>query len=83
TKHMYADLEIRVEDAEVSQKHVNLFQPVMFYTAEQGRPVELVINSIRHDHIHGYISAPRYSAAELAVSSPDGANKRQTLELPR
>lgn len=83
TKHMYADLEIRVEDAEVSQKHVNLFQPVMFYTGEQGRPVELVINSIRHDHIHGYISAPRYSAAELAVNGPDGANKRQKLELPR
>ena len=83
TKHMYADLEIRVEDAEVSQKHVNLFQPVMFYTGEQGRPVELVINSIRHDHIHGYISAPRYSAAELAVNGPDGANKRQKLEVPR
>jgi hypothetical protein len=84
TKHMYADLEIRVEDAEVSQKHINLFQPVMFYTAEQGRPVELVINSIRKDHIHGYISAPRYSAAELAVSGPDGAaSKRQKLELPR
>ena len=84
TKHMYADLEIRVEDAQVSQKHVNLFQPVMFYTAEQGRPVELVINSIRHDHIHGYISAPRYSAAELAVIGPNGgANKRQKLELPR
>jgi len=83
TKHMYADLEIRVEDAEVSQKHVNLFQPVMFYTAEQGRPVELVINSIRKDHIHGYISSPRYSAAELAVSSQEGANKRQKLELPR
>jgi hypothetical protein len=83
TKHMYADLEIRVEDAEVSQKHLNLLQPVMFYTGEQGRPVELVINSIRHDHIHGYISAPKYSAAELAVSSPDGANKRQKLELPR
>lgn len=81
TKHMYADLEIRVEDAEVSQKHLNLFQPVMFYTGEQGRPVELVINSIRHDHIHGYISAPRYSAAELAAS--DGAAGRQKLEVPR
>lgn len=81
TKHMYADLEIRVEDAQVSQKHVNLFQPVLFYTAEQGRPVELVINSIRHDHIHGYISAPRYSAAELAAS--DGAAGRQKLEVPR
>lgn len=82
TKHMYADLEIRVEDAQVSQKHVNLFQPVVFYAGEQGRPVELVINSIRHDHIHGYISAPRYSAAELAASSPDGAG-RQKLEVPK
>lgn len=81
TKHMYADLEIRVEDAQVSQKHVNLFQPVMFYAGEQGRPVELVINSIRHDHIHGYISAPRYSAAELAAS--DGAAGRQKLEVPK
>jgi hypothetical protein len=69
-----------VEDAEVSQKHVNLFQPVMFYTGEQGRPVELVINSIRHDHIHGYISAPRYSAAELASSD---AARRQKLEAPK
>ena len=81
TKHMYADLEIRVEDAQVSQKHVNLFQPVLFYTGEQGRPVELVINSIRHDHIHGYISAPRYSAAELAAS--DGTAGRQKLEVPK
>ena len=84
TKHMYADLAIRVEDAEVSQKHLNLFQPVMFYAGEQGRPVELVINSIRHDHIHGYVSAPRYSASELAEMGPDGsANKRPKLEAPR
>ena len=89
TKHMYADLEIRVEDAQVSQKHVNLFQPVVFYTGEQGRPVELVINAIHKDHIHGYISAPRYSAAELAANSAqtDGAGAagkpRQKLEVPR
>ena len=84
TKHMYADLEIRVEDAQVSQKHVNLFQPVMFYPEDQGRPVELVINSIRKNHIHGYISAPRYTTAELAAGSSDAAqNARQRLEVPR
>jgi hypothetical protein len=89
TKHMFADLELRVEDAQVSQKHVNLFQPVMFYTSEQGRPVELVINSIRKNHIHGYISAPKYSAAELAGNTSDRtgadanapANKRQKLDV--
>ncbi len=84
TKHMYADLELRVEDAQVTQKHVNLFQPVMFYATEQGRPVELVINSIRKNHIHGYISAPRYTASELAADgSDDAASKRQKLEVPR
>jgi hypothetical protein len=90
TKHLYADLEIRVEDAQVQQKHVNLFQPVMFYTSDDGRAVELVINSISKNHIHGYISAPRYTAAELAAStqeSTDGSGpalkQRQKLEVPR
>lgn len=84
TKHMYADLEIRVEDMQVSQKHVNLFQPVMFYPPDESRPVELVINSVRHNHIHGYISAPRYSASELAAEA-GGATPatRQKLEVPR
>jgi hypothetical protein len=87
TKHMYADLELRLEDAQVSEKHVNLFQPVMFYTSEQGRPVELVINSVRKNHIHGYISAPKYTAAELAANGSDGnsnaSQTRQKLEVPR
>lgn len=92
TKHMYADLELRLEDAQVSQKHVNLLQPVVFYTSEQGRPVELVINGITKNHIHGYISAPKYSEAELAANSSQatGGNsstaqpaQRQKLEVPR
>lgn len=84
TKHMYADLEIRVEDAQVSQKHVNLFQPVMFYPEDQGRPVELVINSIRKNHIHGYISASKYTTAELAAGSSEATpTTRQKLQVPR
>lgn len=84
TKHLYADLEIRVDDMQVSQKHVNLFQPVMFYPPDESRPVELVINSIRHHHIHGYISAPRYSASELAADAAgETPARRQKLEVPR
>ncbi len=84
TKHMYADLEIRVGDSQVQQKHVNLYQPVFFYAEEQGRPIELVINSIVKDHIRGYISAPKYSVTELtASSSGENGNKRQKLEVPR
>jgi hypothetical protein len=99
TKHMYADLELRVNDAQLSKKHVNLFEPAYFYAADEQRPVELVINSIRKNHIHGYISAPKYAASELAASSgnagdsassgtqsggQDSGNKqRRKLELPK
>lgn len=68
-KHQYADLELIVDDRNLSQKHVNLFQPVMFYTPDAPQPVEVVINEVSKDHIHGYISAPKYGKAELASMS--------------
>jgi hypothetical protein len=68
-KHQYADLDLMVDDRNLSQKHVNLYQPVMFYTPESPQPVELVINSVSKDHIHGYVSAPKYSQSELASMS--------------
>lgn len=71
TKHQYADLEMLVDDFKVSKKHVNIYEPVMFYSAESKQPVELVINSITKNHIHGYVSEPKYSGAELqAAASP-------------
>ena len=88
-KHQYADLQLTVDDRDLTQKHVNLYQPVMFYQPDTLQPVELVINNISKDHIHGYISAPKYSKADLADSnSPDqGPNStappaRQKLPTP-
>ena len=97
TKHQYADLELMVNDAQLSKKHVNLFEPVFFYSADERRPVELVINSITKNHIHGYISGPKYSATELAASGTTGSDpagnaqnpqdsaskQRQRLQVPR
>jgi len=73
TKHQYADLELIVDDRTLSQKHANLYQPVMFYTPDTPQPMELVINSITKDHIHGYVSAPKYRQSELATMSNAGA----------
>ena len=70
TKHSYADLELLVDDRSMSQKHVNLLQPSIFYAADSEAPVEIVINAISKDHIHGYVSAPKYRRSELAVSDP-------------
>lgn len=71
TKHGYADLELMVDDRSLSQKHVNLFQPVMYYQPEMQLPVEIVINQIDKDHIHGYVSAPKYRKSDLNVASAD------------
>jgi hypothetical protein len=77
-KHQYADLELMVDDRDLSQKHVNLYQPVMFSTPDSPQPVQIVINSIGKDHIHGYVSAPRYRQSELAAMSSSTAGNAST-----
>jgi hypothetical protein len=79
-KHSFADLLLVVDDRNLTQKHVNLYQPVMFYEPDSPQPLEVVINDISKDHIHGYVSAPKYSKSELtamadsnAAAAPGGA----------
>jgi hypothetical protein len=79
TKHQYADLDLLVEDQTVSQKHVNLYQPAMFYMPDSPLPAELVINSITKDRIHGYVSSPKYRRSELA-SKPATTTVQQTAD---
>jgi hypothetical protein len=79
-KHQYADLELIVDDRNVSQKHVNLYQPVMFYTPDSPQPAEVVINEISRDHIRGYISTAKYKKSELASMSPAAADATQSAE---
>jgi len=71
-KHQFADMQLMVDDRNLTQKHVNLYQPVMFYQPDSGLPIEIVINEISKDHIHGYVSAPKYRQSELAAAAtPD------------
>jgi hypothetical protein len=74
TKHEYADLELLVDDYKLSKKHVNIYEPVVFYAGDSKQPVELVINNISKNHIHGYVSASKYKASDLevAANSPSG-----------
>lgn len=74
TKHSYADLELLVDDSKVSKKHVNVFEPVVFYPADEKVPVEIVINSVTKNHIHGYVSAPKYRSEDLQAMANSGTN---------
>jgi len=74
TKRQYADLMLVVNDRDMQQKHVNLYQPTMFYQPDTQQPVEIVINDISKDHIHGYVSAPKYRKSDLAAMSNAGSS---------
>jgi hypothetical protein len=82
TKHEYADLELMVDDFKLSKKHVNVFEPVVFYTPETQLPVELVVNSISKNHIHGYVSEPKYKASDLQANA-GAANSQSTVTDPQ
>ncbi len=70
-KRGYADLQLIVDDRTLTQKHVNLYQPTMFYEPDSPQPLEIVINGISKDHIHGYISTSKYWKSELtAMANP-------------
>jgi hypothetical protein len=76
TKHNYADLELLVDDSKVSKKHVNVFEPVAFYPTDEKAPVEIVINNVTKNHIHGYVSAPKYRSADLQAMANSGADSQ-------
>jgi hypothetical protein len=96
-KHQYADLELLVDDVSLTKKHVNLYEPAAFYATEDEHPIELVINSISKNHIHGYVSAPKYRKGDLAAMTPQatgtesaqpadaavGVKTRERLGTPR
>jgi len=91
TKHEYADLELMIDDFKVSKKHVNIYEPVVSYSGDRKMPVELVINSISKNHIHGYISEPKYKSADLEAmakpspnsSTPAGVSDSQTASTEK
>jgi len=91
TKHQFADMDLMVDDVALNQKHVNLLQPVIFYAGENGKPIELVVQRISNNHIHGYVSTPKYKDSDLAAMATANAHAngeqsapaRQKLELPK
>ena len=68
TKHKNYDIEMIVDDNQMSKKKVNLYEPIWIHTENESPPVQIVVNRIEKNLIHGYVSAPKYKPSELAVS---------------
>jgi hypothetical protein len=58
-----------VDDNRLDKKHVNLYEPIWIHSETDGQPVQIVVNKIARNAVHGYISAPKYRESELASST--------------
>lgn len=74
TKHDHYNLAMLVDDKELSRKNVNLYEPILFYPPDSAQPLEVVVNQIGKDHVHGYISSPKYRKSELESSKSSTAS---------
>ena len=71
-----------VDDNQLSKKRVNLFEPIWIHTENESQPVQIVVNKISKNSVHGYISAPKYRPSELAASDTSAATIRPVAEHP-
>jgi len=68
TKHKSFDLAMIVDDNELNKKKVNLYEPIWIHAESEGQPIQIVVNRIDKDAVHGYVSAPKYKPWELAAT---------------
>ncbi len=67
TKHKSYDVAMIVDDNELQKKKVNLYEPIWIHTENDSQPVQIIVNRIDKDTVHGYISAPKYKPSELSA----------------
>ena len=65
TKHKSYNLQMLVDDDTLSKKNVNLYEPIWIHRSDDPQPVQIVVNRIEKDRVHGYVSAPKYKQSEL------------------
>jgi hypothetical protein len=77
-KHKTYDLAMVVNDDQISKKHVNLYEPIWIEDTDS-QQVQVVVNKIDKDHVHGYMSAPKYSqSARLVPAASQTSNGAST-----
>jgi uncharacterized coiled-coil protein SlyX len=67
TKHKSYDVAMIVDDNELQKRKVNLYEPIWIHAESDSQPVQIIVNRIDKDTVHGYISAPKYKSSELSA----------------
>ncbi|MDE3109988.1 MAG: hypothetical protein KGL02_08610 [Acidobacteriota bacterium] len=85
TKHQRYNMMLLVDDNRLEKKNVDLYEPIWISSSDAPQPVEIVVNKITKNHIHGYVSAPKFSNAELntdATLQPVSATSSNASDAP-
>jgi len=83
TKHKSYDLAMIVDDNELTKKRVNLYEPIWIHTESGAQPVQVVVNRIEKNIVHGYVSTPKYKASELAALSSSTTPASGDSQIPQ
>jgi len=75
-KHRTYDLAMIVDDNQLAKKKVNLYEPIWLHRTDDPQPVQIVVNKICKDSIHGYVSAPKYRNSELTPTLKNVSEKQ-------
>jgi len=82
TKHKNYNIEMVVDDNKLTKKNVNLYEPIWIHNENESQPVQVVVNKVEKDKVHGYVSAPKYKPSELAVSTTGTPNLTPVATQP-
>jgi uncharacterized coiled-coil protein SlyX len=74
TRHKNYDLMVLLDDQQMGKKHVNLYEPLVFMTDGQSGTVQLVVNHIGKNSVHGYVSTPKYASTQATASNGQNPN---------
>ena len=74
-KHDHYDVALMVDDNQLQKKNVDLYEPIWLRDSDDSQPLEIVVNKIDKNHVHGYVSASKYAHAQLtpAAASPNAS----------
>jgi len=62
------DLAMLVNDNVLNKRKVDLFEPIWIIGSDT-LPLQIVVNNISKDRVHGYVSAPKYPQPRVVAAS--------------
>jgi uncharacterized coiled-coil protein SlyX len=77
-KHRTFDLAMLVDDNVLNKRKVDLFEPI-WISGSDTQPLQIVVNNISKDHVHGYVSAAKYPQPRVVATSASGSAGVQDL----